>query len=81
MSNTADTQHLTQTQLAGHLAWCELVALRMEIRNGNTLSKAQNSLFLTRWLSIALKQLRFQRDTGKNVEWLLFGKFKQNNLM
>ena len=71
MSNIVDTQQLTQTQLAGHVAWCALVALRLAIHEGLPASDAQKNLFLTRWLATAQKQRRFHRDTAKDVEWLL----------
>ena len=72
MSHPSDSQkQLTQTQRAGHVAWCALVALRMEIHSVHGLSEAQQNLFLTRWLSTAHKQRRFHRDTQTDVEWLL----------
>ena len=72
MSDTSTTQQpLTQTQRAGHLAWCALVALRMENHRVYGLSEAQQNLFLIRWLSTAQKQRRFHRDTQSDVEWLL----------
>lgn len=68
---TTESPELTQTQKAGHVAWCALVALRLAIFDGLPLSEGQKNLFLTRWLATAQKQRRFHRDTAKDVEWLL----------
>lgn len=65
------TSEPTQTQRAGHVAWCALVALRLALQDGLPASEAQKNLFLTRWLATAQKQRRFHRDTAKDVEWLL----------
>ena len=62
---------MTQTDKAGHLAWCALVALGMARRDGTVTSPAQENLFLTRWLATALKQRRFPRDVTPDIEWLL----------
>ncbi len=62
---------MTQTEQAGHLAWCALVALGMARQDGTVSSPAQESLFLTRWLATALKQRRFSRDVTPDIEWLL----------
>ncbi|WP_276573971.1 hypothetical protein [Yersinia ruckeri] len=47
---------MTQTEKSGHLAWCALVALALARKDGSVCSPAQENLFLTRWLAIALKQ-------------------------
>ncbi|EBX6688887.1 hypothetical protein DS275_21705 [Salmonella enterica subsp. salamae serovar Sofia] len=62
---------MTLTEKSGHLAWCALVALALARQNGDTLSPAQENLFLTRWLATALKQRRFSRDVAPDIEWLL----------
>ncbi|WP_158781316.1 DUF2913 family protein [Pantoea sp. BAV 3049] len=62
---------MTLTEKSGHLAWCALVALALARKDGGVLSPAQENLFLTRWLSTALKQRRFSRDVTPDVEWLL----------
>ncbi len=62
---------VTQTDKAGHLAWCALVALGMARLDGTLTSPAQENLFLTRWLATALKQRRFPRDVTCDIEWLL----------
>ncbi|CAI2534013.1 Protein of uncharacterised function (DUF2913) [Serratia ficaria] len=62
---------MTQTDKAGHLAWCALVALGIARQEGAVTSPAQENLFLTRWLATALKQRRFSRDVTPDIEWLL----------
>ncbi|UIN02546.1 DUF2913 family protein [Yersinia ruckeri] len=62
---------MTQTEKSGHLAWCALVALALARKDGSVCSPAQENLFLTRWLAIALKQRRFPRDVALDIEWLL----------
>lgn len=59
------------TEKSGHLAWCALVALSLARQDGSVQSTAQENLFLTRWLSTALKQRRFPRDINQDIEWLL----------
>lgn len=62
---------MTLTDKAGHLAWCALVALALARQNGDVLSPAQENLFLTRWLAVALKQRRFSREVTPDIDWLL----------
>ncbi|WP_049847106.1 DUF2913 family protein [Trabulsiella odontotermitis] len=62
---------MTLTEKSAHLAWCALVALSLARQDGSVLSPAQENLFLTRWLSTALKQRRFSRDVTTDIEWLL----------
>ena len=62
---------MTLTEKSGHLSWCALVALALARQNGGVLSPAQENLFLSRWLSAALKQRRFSRDVTPDIEWLL----------
>lgn len=63
------TDSLTQKQ--GHLAWCALIALHLARKDGEVHSSAQENLFLTRWLSDALKQHRFSRDVAPEIAWLV----------
>ncbi|QNE50902.1 MULTISPECIES: DUF2913 family protein [Enterobacteriaceae] len=62
---------MTLTEKAGNLAWCALVALATARQDCAVVSLAQENLFLTRWLSNALKQRRFSRDVTPDIEWLL----------
>lgn len=62
---------MTLTQKSGHLAWCALTALALARQDGTVCSAAQENLFLTRWLSTALKQRRFSREVTPDIEWLL----------
>ncbi|EHV9142481.1 DUF2913 family protein [Salmonella enterica] len=62
---------MTLTEKSGHLAWCALVALAQARQDSGVLSPAQENLFLTRWLAIALKQRRFSREVTPDIEWLL----------
>lgn len=62
---------MTLTQKSGHLAWCALTALALARQDGTVCSAAQENLFLTRWLSTALKQRRFSREVAPDIEWLL----------
>jgi putative hemolysin len=62
---------VTQTDKAGHLAWCALVALGIARQEGAVAAPAQENLFLIRWLATALKQRRFSRDVTRDIEWLL----------
>jgi hypothetical protein len=57
--------------LVGHLAWCGLVALHLARRDGIVISPAQETLFLTRWLSCAEKQRRFRKELASDIRWLL----------
>lgn len=59
---------VTQTDKAGHLAWCALVALGMARQDGTLTSPAQENLSLTRWQATALKQRRFPRDVTPDIE-------------
>lgn len=59
------------TDKTGHFAWCALVALKLALLDGLSPSEAQQNLFLTRWLAVALKQRRFHRDIAQDIEWLL----------
>lgn len=61
----------TLTAESGHLAWCALVALYLARQDGKVTSATQDNLFLTRWLATALKQRRFPREVGQDIEWLL----------
>lgn len=77
MSTVQEFHRMTQTtdsptNKTGHLAWCALVALGMARKDsGFTLSAAQESLFLTRWLATAQKQRRFPRDVARDINWLI----------
>ncbi|EMP6174916.1 DUF2913 family protein [Citrobacter amalonaticus] len=53
------------------MAWCALVALALARRDGRVSSRAQENLFLTRWLATALKQHLFPRVLATDLEWLL----------
>ncbi|MEN4931759.1 DUF2913 family protein [Erwinia billingiae] len=59
------------TKKSAHLAWCAMVALQLAKDDGQVRSESQENLFLTRWLSTALKQHRFPRDVAPDIEWLL----------
>lgn len=59
------------TDKTGHFAWCALVALKLALLDGLASSEAQQNLFLTRWLAVALKQRRFHRGITQDIEWLL----------
>lgn len=61
----------TLTEKSGHLAWCALIALQFARLDGLVISESQENLFLTRWLSTALKQRRFPREVSPDLEWLL----------
>lgn len=62
---------MTLTENTAHLAWCALVALALARLDGRFPSPAHENLFLTRWLSTALKQRRFPRDVAPDITWLL----------
>ncbi|KAF1366600.1 hypothetical protein FHR25_004929 [Yokenella regensburgei] len=62
---------MTLTEKSGHLAWCALVALALARQNDDVLSPAQENIFLTRWLTNALKQRRFSREVAPDIKWLL----------
>ena len=62
---------MTLTQKSAHLAWCALAALAFARQDGTVSSAAQENLFLTRWLAIALKQRRFYREVAPDIEWRL----------
>lgn len=62
---------MTLTEKSGHMAWCALVALALARQEGRVQSPAQENLFLTRWMAIALKQKRFSRDITPDIEWML----------
>lgn len=62
---------LMQTEKAGHIAWCALVALALARQEYSIMSLAEENLFLTRWLATALRQRRFPRDVTPDVKWLL----------
>lgn len=53
------------------MAWCALIALELTRQEGKIQTVAQENLFLTRWLSAALKQRRFTREISVDIEWLL----------
>lgn len=61
----------TQIAKTGHLAWCALVALKLAKEDGLVGSVSQENLFLTRWLTTALKQRRFCREVAADLEWLV----------
>ncbi len=71
MMNNKENIRLKLTEKSGHMAWCALVALALARENSSGLSPAQENVFLTRWLSTALKQRRFSRDVTPDIEWLL----------
>lgn len=54
-----------------HLAWCALVALRLEQHDGRALSSLTTHTFLLRWLAIAQKQRRFPRSVASDISNLL----------
>lgn len=54
-----------------HLAWCALVALNFARSEGQVTSAAQETIFICRWLSTALKQHRFCREVAPDITWLL----------
>lgn len=62
---------VNQAEQSGHMAWCALMALAIARVDSSVKSVAQENIFLTRWLAMALKQRRFPRDVNPNVEWLL----------
>ena len=62
---------MASSEQSGHLAWCALVALALARQEGGAQSPAQENLFLTRWLSTALKQRRFPREVNSDIEWLV----------
>lgn len=53
-----------------HLAWCLLVALRMEQHDGRATSDVQQHLFIMRWLANAQKHKRFPRSVAADILWL-----------
>jgi len=61
----------TENTLVGHLAWCGLIALHMARQTGQVSTPAQDTLFLTRWLTLAEKQRRFRRELASKIRWLL----------
>ncbi|EAA8071110.1 DUF2913 family protein [Salmonella enterica subsp. enterica serovar Typhimurium] len=58
-------------QKTGHLAWCALVALRLESQEKGTLSEYQENIFLIRWLTNALKQCCFSEEVVPDIKRLL----------
>ncbi|EBH0782831.1 DUF2913 family protein [Salmonella enterica] len=54
-----------------HLAWCALVALRLEQHGGQALSSLTTHTFLLRWLVTAQKQRRFPRTVATDISNLL----------
>ncbi|MBM1020244.1 DUF2913 family protein [Enterobacter sp. A11] len=54
-----------------HLAWCALVALKLEQHEGQALSTLMVHTFLIRWLAGAQKQRRFPRSVAPDIESLL----------
>ncbi|WP_370569948.1 MULTISPECIES: DUF2913 family protein [Erwiniaceae] len=54
-----------------HFAWCGLVALQNARKDGQVSSPAQENLLLVRWLALAKKQRRFQREFAEDICWLL----------
>ncbi|HAF2128141.1 TPA: DUF2913 family protein [Salmonella enterica] len=54
-----------------HLAWCALVALRLEQRAGQAQSALTIHTFLLRWLAVAQKQRRFPRSVAPDIDSLL----------
>lgn len=62
-------QQRPTTELA-HLAWCLLVALRMEQHDGRATSDVQQHLFIMRWLANAQKHKRFPRSVAADILWL-----------
>lgn len=59
------------TKKTGHLAWCALIALHIARQDGLVVSESQENIYLTRWLSTALKQHRFAREVAPDINWLL----------
>ena len=65
-----------------HLAWCLLVALRIEVKDGQSASDLQQHVFIMRWLANAQKRKLFPRSVADDILWLqaqgkLYG-FKAN---
>ena len=65
-----------------HLAWCLLVALRIEVNDGRSASDLQQHVFIMRWLANAQKRKLFPRSVADDILWLqaqgkLYG-FKAN---
>lgn len=54
-----------------HLAWCALVALKLEQHEGQALSTLMVHTFLVRWLAVAQKQRRFPRSVALDIDSLL----------
>ncbi len=53
-----------------HLAWCLLVALRMEVHDGRAASDLQQHMFIMRWLANAQKRKLFPRSVAADILWL-----------
>lgn len=68
MATPAYQQRLT-AELA-HLAWCLLVALRLEQHDGRATSAVQQHLFIMRWLANAQKRKLFPRSVAADILWL-----------
>lgn len=61
----------TTSSASAHLAWCAMVALHTARKFEGICGDAQESLFLTRWLSDARKKKLFHRSAAKDLNWLL----------
>lgn len=53
-----------------HLAWCLLVALRIEVNDGRSASDLQQHVFIMRWLANAQKRKLFPRTVAADILWL-----------
>lgn len=58
-----------QSELA-HLAWCLMVAVKIAKQDGIATTKANEHMFIMRWLSNAQKRKLFPKSVAPDILWL-----------
>ena len=69
MSSTPQYEKRPQAELS-NFAWCLLVAVKMAKRDGLANNKAQEHIFIMRWLETAMKRKLFPKSVASDILWL-----------